>query len=136
MVTIATARVDIYEEIYDVLDNYLTTSGVKIGAAFSDDVTDFPQIVIHIPIIPKTRESFGDETKSYNRSGSVDIEVFADTPKLTAQLIDDIDNTISTHKSSLSIQNIEFGSSSDVPIDLGGKTIYGMLIPISFKFSR
>ena len=136
VITNSTAKADIFKEFYAVIDTNITTTGVTITNAFIDDTASFPQVVVHPPKVPRAREAFGTETKSYNRAGGIDIEVFAGSMKNCVLLHYDVENAIFSNLSDLGVQNVEVGDSSDVNIQVGGKTVHGLLIPISFKFSR
>lgn len=129
-----TARADIFKEFLKVIKDNLTTTGVKITNAFVDDVAEFPQIVINPPIMARERHSFG--TSTYKRDGEIDIEIYASTTKAVVELYDDVENTIFSNLNLLSTQNIQTGDSSIVNIDVGGKTIKGLVIPLSYMFRR
>lgn len=134
-ITLATARADIFKEFRAVIVNNIS-GGVKVTNAFVDDVAQFPQVVINAPVLPRTRKSFGKETKSYDRSGNIDIEVYATTTKNAIILHDEVEEAIFNNLSDLTVQNISVGDSSLANIPLDGKTIRGFVIPVDFKFSR
>ena len=129
-----TARADIFKEFLSVIKTHLTTSGVKVTNALVKDTSQFPQIVINAPQMPRSRLTFG--TTAYDRSGDIEIEVYAKKMKDVVELVDDVENTIFTHLSSLSVQNISLGDSTPATIDVGGTSVHVIVIPVAFKFVR
>jgi hypothetical protein len=135
-ITSSTARADIFKEFYAVVKNNITTTGVKVTSAFVDDTAEIPQIVVNAPMLPKNRNAFGTTPGAYDRSGEIDIEVYGGSMKQVVELVDDVENTLFTNLGSVSVQNIQLGDSTTAQIELGGKFIHVIVIPIAFKFVR
>lgn len=135
-VNVTTARADIFKEFLSVIKTNLTTSGVKVTNAFVNDTNQFPQIVVNAPVLPRTREAFGSESKAYKRDGELEIEVYATTMKGVVELVDDVENAIFTHLDSLSVNNVSLGDSSVGQIEVGGTNVRVIVIPVAFTFSR
>ena len=135
VVNSTTARADVFKEIYKVLKDNVTTSGVTFTNSFVDDIAKVPQVVVQAPTMPKKRETFGT-TPIYNRDGEIEIEVYAKTMKDSMQLLDDVENTLIVNKGLLSVQNIQIEDSVDAKIMLGSKVVHAFMLPISFTFRR
>jgi len=131
----ATIRADIFKELRAVIKNNISST-VKVTNAFVDDIAQFPQVIIHSPIVPRERQSMGTESKSYNRNGSIDIEVYAKDTKSAILLHDEVEEILFNNQNSISLQNISIGDSSMVNIDVGGKIVRGFVIPLNFMYSR
>ncbi len=129
-----TARADIFKEFYAVINSNIITNGVKITNAFVNDIAEFPQIVVNPPIMGRERHSFG--TSTYKRDGEIDIEIYANTTKAAVELYDEVENLIFSNLDSLSVKNINAGDSNVVNIDVSGKTVKGLTIPLSYMFRR
>lgn len=135
-ITSSTARADIFKEFLTTIRDNIATPGVKITNAFVDDIAQMPQIVINAPMMPRTRNAFGTTAGAYDRSGEFDIEVYGVKMKDVVELVDDVENTIFTNLGTLSVQNISLGDSSPADIDVGGKSVHIIVIPVAFKFVR
>lgn len=135
-ITSSTARADIFKEFYAVVKNNLSTSGVKITSSYVDDLTQLPQIVINPPMLPRNRSAFGTTAEAYDRSGEFEIEVYAKSMKAVVELVDDVENTIFSNLTSLSVQNVRLGDSSPAQIEQSGSFIHVIIIPVAFKFRR
>lgn len=135
-ITSSTARADIFKEFYSVIKNNLSTSGVKVTNAFVDDVAELPQVVIHAPSLPKNRARFGTSNLAYDRDGEVEVEVFATNMQALVELVDDVENTVFSNLSSITVENVQVGESTDATFELTGKNVRVMLLPFSFQFKR
>jgi len=131
-ITSTTARADLFKEVYALLNGSLATAGVTVADAFSDDIADSLQIVINAPIMPRKKLGF----EVYDRSGSIELEVYGPKMQSVVELHDDIENTIFSNLTSLSVQNVELGESSPAQIESGGNYVHVIVIPISFHFIR
>jgi len=136
VITSTTARADIFKEFYSIIKANITTSGVKVTNAFVDDVTVLPQIVIHAPSLPKSRESFGTNALSYNRDGDIEVEVYAANMQALVELVDDVENSVFANLSSFGVTDIILGDSNDGTFELQAKSVRVMLLPFSFKFKK
>ena len=131
----STARADIFKEFRAVIkDNIL--NNVKVTNSFVDDVAVLPQVVISSPMLGRERNAFGTEPNSYIRDGELDIEIFASTTQTMTELVDEVESSIYNNLSELSVQNIEFGTSTPALIEVGGKMVKTYVIPVSFMFRR
>lgn len=135
-ITTTTARADIFKEFYAVLDGNLTTSPVKVTNAFVDDIAAMPQVVIGAPQLPRQRNAFGATPAAYDRSGDFEIDVYGRKMQEVVELVDDVETTIYDNLGSLSVQNIVLGDSSPASIEVGGKQVHIITIPIAFNFRR
>lgn len=129
----STARADIFKEFRAVINDNIANN-VKVTNAFVNDVAVLPQIVINPVVLPRARFKLGVEAEAYNRDGSVDIEVFASKNQTLVELADEVDMIIHTNLSTLGVQNISVGSSTSASLEVGGKQVHTMTIPISFMY--
>ena len=135
-ITSSTARADIFKEFYSVIKNNLSTSGVKVTNAYVDSIAQMPQVVIHAPSLPKQRARFGTSALAYDRDGDIEIEIFATTMKQLVELVDDVENTVFSNLSSISVENVQVGESTDATFELSGSHVRVMLLPFAFQFKR
>lgn len=127
-----TARADIYKELYALLNTTLATPNVIISDSFSEDIADSVQVVLNPPVMPKTKMGF----ELYDRSGTIEIDIYGPKMQSVIELHDDIENTIFSNLTSLSIQTPQLGDSTVGEIQLSGKNIHTVTIPLSFTFIR
>jgi len=133
-ITSNTARADIFKEFRAVIfDN---TTGVKVTNSFVDNITQMPQVVINAPQLPRNRNAFGTTPGAYNRDGEFEIELFATKMQNLVELVDIVEDAIYSNLGSISVQNISLGDSTPASIEVGGKYVHTMVIPVAFTFRR
>tara|TARA_Y100000310_G_C20669135_1_gene809278 strand:- start:1332 stop:1742 length:411 start_codon:yes stop_codon:yes gene_type:complete len=89
----ATIRQNVYETIYDLLNNnigsYNSSTQPTITAAYIDDTKSMPEIVVHPVDVDESDYSFGQATGS--KEVRVMIEVYTTKNKDVDLLTDDVD---------------------------------------------
>ena len=132
-ITTSTARADIFKEIYALVKSK-APSGTIVANSYPDKLTTDKMIVVNPPEMPRTINGFGGGT--YDRSGSLDIEVYAKNTKDAVELLDSVEHIIFNNLASISVQNVQAGESTMAYVDFGTKTLKGFVLPLSFKFVR
>jgi hypothetical protein len=127
-----TARGDIVKEFVDLLTSELTTT--TVATDFSEDVTELPIVVVGVPQLPRKILGFGGEM--YDRSGPINIDIYANTMKDVLNLTDAVEDAIFSNKSSLGVHNIQLGESTPGTVEVGDKVVYVITLPFDFKFMR
>lgn len=122
-------RSDISKLYITTIKSNLTTNGVKVTNKFVDDVSELPQVVVHTPRVGRRPKTAGLS----NRSGTVDIEVFAKTHKQLNELLDEVEALLDANISEQYMYDIDFGESSDTSFNVGDTLIHSAFIPVIFK---
>ena len=126
-----TARGDIFKEFYNEIKTNFPS--IKVTNAFVEDITQIPQTVVHSPTLPRNRETFN--IINYNRDGVIEIEIYHKSVKDLTILLDELENLLITSPN-ISVQNLRIGESTIGSIDLLGKRVHVILLPIGFTFRR
>jgi hypothetical protein len=127
-----TARADIFKEFRDVLNT--NTTNVKVTNAFVNDVAVLPQIIINPAAMGRERQRFGTASDSYNRDGSIDIEIFAKKMQTLVTLADEVEQIITDNLDSLTVHNISIGASTSASIEVGSGQVHTITVPVSFMY--
>jgi len=130
VVNSSTARADILKEFYNLIKTNI--NGVTVTVAYVDDLGSIPQIVVNTPKLPKNIDTFD----LYNRSGSIDIEIYSSSIKSLTNIIDEVEDLLFTNKNSLGVQSLTVGDGSIASVDLTQKRIHTVTLPFSFRFKR
>ena len=126
-----TIRSDIFVNFLKTLKDNLSNPKPKVTNSFTNDATNFPQIVITLPKISKTRAKFGSSRNAYLREGTIDIEVYTKTKKQLSMLIDEVDYLLAEHMDELGIVDFDIGLSNDISFTIEGTNIHSQTLPIT-----
>lgn len=98
MVTDATLRHDIFEEVYDIINAIsFSVASVSVKGVFQDNVEQMPQVVIYSPEVEEDTFSFGGWTNT-SKTINVVVEVYTTKNKDKDVILDEVVNGVKSNK--------------------------------------
>ena len=128
MINQNTARADIFKEFYDLIKDKI--SGLMVTVSFVDEESKLPQLVINAPTLPRLKETYD----RYNRSGDIEIDIYAKSIKTLTNIYDEVESLIISNKLNLSVQSISINESTLATIQLSQKQVHTKTMTVSFTF--
>jgi hypothetical protein len=133
-ITLANARANIFETLYDSLTSSLSAGTVT--AAFIDDTPTFPQVVINPASISIKKLSLDRVAKQYD--GFVEIEIFAKQNAQVDSISDEIHSDLNTNESTLKGFGLYLGDiedSNEETVFYNNQKIHTKAIKINFQLN-
>lgn len=131
-----TIRSDIFKNFFKTLKDNLSAPVPKITNNFTTDETNFPQIVITLPKVSRTRAKFGSSPSAYLRGATIDIEVYAKSKRELSELLDEIDAVLSANIDELGIGDFDIGLSNDISFNIEAGSIHSQTIPLTLNIGE